>query len=51
MMKLKDLFRTLGTGLMAASLCLTMTTACFEEDPTEDGTEDNGGNNETPLDY
>ena len=51
MMKLKDLFRTLGTGLMAASLCLTLTTACFEEDPTEDDTEDNGGNGSTPLDY
>lgn len=43
MMKYKDLIRTFGTGLLAAALCLTMTTACTEENPAGDDTENNGG--------
>ena len=42
-MKYKDLIRTFGTGLLAAALCLTMTTACTEENPAGDDTENNGG--------
>lgn len=43
MMKNRDLIRTFGTGLLAAALCLTMTTACTEENPAGDDTENNGG--------
>ena len=50
-MKYKDLIRTLGTGLLAAALCLTMITACTEEDPTGDGTEDDGGGGSAGSDY
>ena len=42
-MKNRDLIRTFGTGLLAAALCLTMTTACTEENPAGDDTENNGG--------
>lgn len=46
-MKYKDLIRTFGTGLLAAALYLTLTTACTEEDPAGDDTENNGGGGST----
>ncbi len=49
-MKTKDLIHTLTAGLVAALLCLPLTTACTDDDPTGDGTENtdpsNPGGNE-----
>lgn len=49
-MKYKDVIRTIGTSLLATTLCLTLTTACFDNGPKENP-EDSGGGGQTESDY
>lgn len=51
MMKYKDVIRMFGASLLALALCQTLTTACTEEDPTGNDTDNNGGGTSTGSDY
>lgn len=53
-MRTKDFIHTLTAGLLAATLCLPLATACSDDEPLEDGTEntdpsdDPNGNEDDP---